>query len=71
MKLTVGSFMLDEGDQIIAPADYMQARGLELLERLAKGADDEFEDLLTIYETDEATLRRLDADYNDWMAERQ
>ena len=72
MKLTIGSFSIDDGDQIIAPAEYMEARGLELLQVIADGDDPVFEEMLRQYASaEEATLHRLDADYAGWHAEPQ
>lgn len=72
MKLTIGVFALDDGDQIIAPAEYMEARGLELLQVMADGEDPIFEEMLREFNSaEEATLHRLDADYAGWRAEPQ
>ena len=72
MKLTVGVFSLDDGDQITAPLDYMRARGWALLEQMATGEDAAFEKLLdAATPAEHATLHRLNEDYNQWLAQQR
>jgi hypothetical protein len=65
---TCGHFSFD-GIRVQGPADYLEARGLDLLDRILAGEDSGLD--LAGHVNEAAVLGRLEQDYQDWLAARE
>jgi hypothetical protein len=66
LPTTFGPFSFD-GISVQGPKDYLEARGLALLDAILSGEDQEF-DPGSYPDEEEAVLARLEEVYRSWMA---